>query len=147
MILTDLESSRCKINSDLTLRMALFHDLPEAVLKDIDKEAWKYLSPDSKMKREVEETVLSDLFAEIPAKLREKYLDIWRRYRRETSVETKLVETADKLEMVFQAYEYMKLGYPQRLTEDMWRDIEDRVHSSGLPSARKLLDELKAKLR
>jgi len=147
MILADLESPRHKINSDLTLRMALLHDLPETLLKDIDKEAWSYLSPNSKVKRKAEEAVISDLLAEIPAKLREKYQDVWRLYREEASVEAKLVKAADKLEMAFQAYEYLELGYPQRLVEDMWKDVEELVSSSELPAARKLLDDLKAKLR
>ncbi len=147
MILADLESQTRKVDSDLILRMALLHDLPEAILKDIDKEAWSYLSPDSKVKRAAEEAVLSDLLAEIPEKLRKRYRDVWRRYREATSVEARLVEAADKLEMIFQAYEYTKLGYPQRLTEDMWRDAEEKISSSELLAPIKLLNELKAKLR
>lgn len=147
MILSDLESSRHKVNSDLTLRMALIHDLPEAVLKDLDKEAWSYLSPDLKVKREVEEAVISDLLAEIPEKLRKRYADIWRLYREGGSVDAKLVKAADKLEMVFQAFEYAKLGYPQRLTEDMWKDAEEKIYSLALTAPIKLLEELKAKLQ
>ncbi|MEM3737210.1 MAG: HD domain-containing protein [Candidatus Bathyarchaeia archaeon] len=147
MLLVDLETPKLKVDSDLILRMAIIHDLPEVILKDIDKEAWSYLSPNSKTKREVEKAVLADLFAEIPAELRERYWEIWRQYREGDSVETKIVEAADKLEMAFQAYEYTQLGYPGRLTEDMWMDAEKKICSLELTSARKLLDELKEKMR
>lgn len=144
MVIADLTGQERNIDSELILRMALIHDLPEAVLKDIDKEAWAYLRLDSESKHKVEENAISDLLAEIPEKLQLKYREIFRKYMNGKLLEAKIVKSADKLEMAFQAYEYNKLGYSKELLEDMWKDAENEIKNINLTVAVKLFEELKS---
>jgi len=147
MILADQTAKMQKVNIPLTLRMAILHDLPEAALKDLDREAWRHLSPDNKLKHKAERAVLSEFLQGIPEDLRKLYQKIWRKYRGRSSVETQIVEAADKLEMAFQAYEYMAAGYPFATVREIWEGAKRMVYSNGLPAAVSLWEELEAMQR
>jgi len=59
-------------------------------------------------------------------------------------VESQIVEAADKLEMAFQAYEYMAAGYPVATLREIWEEAKRMVHSNGLPAAVSILKDLEA---
>ncbi|WP_309492163.1 HD domain-containing protein [Candidatus Hecatella orcuttiae] len=147
MMLADMLSPQRRVNFALVLRMALLHDFPEILLKDLDKEAWNCLTPSLKAKPKVEKEALRRLLAEVSPPLRKKYEAVWRNYRRGSSLEAQIVEAADRLETAFQAYEYVEGGCPLRLVEEIWEDAQKKVYQTGLAPACALMDRLKENLR
>lgn len=144
LVLAEAMKAKAKVNLALVLKMALLHDLPEVALKDIDKEAWSYIAPNPTVKRKAERRVLEVLFTHLPQNLRREYGRVWGRYRGGVNLECRIVNTADRLELAFQAYEYTQLGYPEGLLADMWEDAEEAVRKSGLPVAGEILKELRS---
>ena len=69
--ITKLQGNR--VDELKVLRLALMHDLPEVVLKDIDKEAWSHLNVDSNFKRNTERKAMQNLLNMLPETLCKKY--------------------------------------------------------------------------
>ena len=90
------------LERDKLLTIALIHDLPEAVLSDIPTPAAQFFPPTAK--REAEEAVLTDLLA--PLSEAERLLGWWREFEEGSSPEGRLVQDADRLEMLLQALMY-----------------------------------------
>jgi len=118
-VLADLKG----VNVLDAVRMALIHDLPEAVTGD--------LTPEMKKKferlEEVEREVFEDLAKELPESIGSKYLEAWRRYSRSEDPAARLVKDVDKLEMGLQALAYIKEGYPEarEIYESALKEIKD----------------------
>jgi putative hydrolase of HD superfamily len=91
------------------LRMALIHDLPEAILGD--------LTPKQKnaKTKENEETAISHILRLLPKKQKENYLAVWKEYQEGETREAQAVRQLEKIEMALQAKEYEKLGAPKSL--------------------------------
>jgi putative hydrolase of HD superfamily len=100
MIYADLEG----LNQLKLLRMALIHDLPEAITGD--------LTPSKKTKgsKDREDTAINQLLNLLPRKLREKYLMDWKEYQEGKTRDAKAVRQLEKLEMALQAIEYETAG-------------------------------------
>jgi len=118
-VLADLKG----VNVLDAVRMALIHDLPEAVTGD--------LTPEMKKKfeklEEVELGVFEDLAKELPEDVGSKYLEAWRRYSRGEDPVARLVKDVDKLEMGLQALAYIREGYPEarEIYESALKEIKD----------------------
>ena len=91
------------------LRMALLHDLPEAVIGD--------LTPKQKTAetKENEETAITHILGLLPKKQKENYLAVWDEYQEGKTREAKAVRQLEKIEMALQAKEYEKLGSAKSL--------------------------------
>jgi putative hydrolase of HD superfamily len=97
----------CMIYSDLegldelkVLRMALIHDLPEAITGD--------LTPLKKTRgsKKKENETMNQILSLLPEEHRKKYLTTWKEYQTGKTREAKAVRQIDKLEMALQAKEY-----------------------------------------
>ena len=102
-------------------RMAILHDLPEAVTGD--------LTPKQKREKigelkQIEENILRSIAQYMPLKTREKYLEAWRRLNENSCPEARLVKLIDKLEMGLQAAEYIKKTKNKKLLEIYQSAIE-----------------------
>ena len=86
------------------LRMALIHDLPEAVIGD--------LTPAQKNEETKgdEETAMQDILNLLPAHQRETYIQVWKEYQQGQTKEAKAVQQLEKIEMALQAKEYERFG-------------------------------------
>ncbi len=84
------------------LRMALIHDLPEAIIGD--------LTPSKKTaeSKEKEDAAINQILDLLPKKQREKYMTVWNEYQEGKTREAKAVRQLEKLEMALQAKEYEK---------------------------------------
>ena len=84
------------------LRMALIHDLPEAITGD--------LTPPKKNKETKgrEDAAIKQILDLLPKKQRKKYLTDWNEYQEGKTEEAKAVRQLEKLEMALQAKEYGK---------------------------------------
>jgi len=85
------------------VRLALLHDLPEAVVGDAMPEERSGAS-----KVAVETKALEELLNGLPPKLRPLYHDAWLEFLSGKTEEARLVRQLDKLEMAMQAWEYAK---------------------------------------
>jgi putative hydrolase of HD superfamily len=112
------------------LRMALIHDLPEAVIGD--------LMPSQKTKesKENEETAMHNILSLLPEMQSENYLDAWNEYQEGETSEARALQQLDKLEMALQAREYEKLG---SANENLKRFIKSANQATESPELRRLL--------
>jgi putative hydrolase of HD superfamily len=102
-------------------RMAIIHDLPEAITGD--------LTPSQKKERikeirEMEEEILRSITEYMPREIGEKYLEAWRELIEDGSQEAKLVKLIDKLEMGLQAAKYIKKTGNKKLLEIYYSAVE-----------------------
>lgn len=114
---------------------ALIHDLPEAVLSDIPSPACLHLPRQSKTA--AERSALSVLLDEIPQG--ERWQDWWRDFAEQSSVEARLVDDADRLDLLLQAYVYEQTT-GNRWLEEFWS--EPCADSFAYPISRSIFDEL-----
>lgn len=133
MMLADLR----KLDVEKTVRMALLHDLVEAITGDWDLFAKKKLTNEVREEREKEgvEKVLGLL----PKSLRPKYEKIFEEYKNKSSEEAKLVKEIDRFELLLQAAEYEKEGYDKKRLERFWKDVEPQIEDEEIKSLTKLL--------
>jgi len=89
------------LDTGRALRLALLHDLPEAVVGDAMPE-----ERSGRRKTAIETKAMEDLLSELPPGLRALYKDAWKDFVDGKSEEARLVRQLDKLEMAIQAWEY-----------------------------------------
>ena len=126
MIYADMEA----LDPLKLLRMALIHDLPEAVIGD--------LTPTQKTAetKESEENAISQIFSLLPKKQRENYLAVWNEYQEGKTKEAKAVRQLEKIEMALQAKEYKKFGSANK---SLGRFIKSAEEATAWPELRRLL--------
>lgn len=110
------------------LRMALIHDLPEAIPGD--------LTPDRKAKetRGVEDTAMNQLFSLLSKGTRGRHLTDWDEYIKGTTREARAIRHFEKLEMALQARKYEQNG-----KGDLGEFARSAELTRGWPQIKKLL--------
>ena len=112
---------RKKLNEKKLLKMALIHDLSEAITGDyITEGAAKEIERNDQ--HEVEEKALKQILSGLPE--RTELMKIWMEYENQKTPEAKILKEIDKLEMLFQALEYEKEGYSKEMLDDFWEYSE-----------------------
>ena len=112
------------------LRMALIHDLPEAVIGD--------LMPSQKtaQTKEEEKKAIHKILGLLPKRQMENYLEVWNEYEEGKTREAKAVRQLEKIEMALQAKEYENSGSGKKSLE---RFIKSAKESTVWPELKKLL--------
>ncbi|MBS7659025.1 MAG: HD domain-containing protein [Candidatus Bathyarchaeia archaeon] len=117
MLISDLKN----LNIEKMFRLAVIHDLEEAILGD--------LTPEEKSRkmnlRELEKKAVKKILSHLPSSLKRKYYSLWLEYKNASSKEAKIIKELDKLEMVFQA-----LLYEEKLNinlEEFWETTENEL--------------------
>ncbi|PVX27294.1 MAG: phosphohydrolase [Candidatus Bathyarchaeum sp.] len=112
------------------LRMALIHDLPEAIIGD--------LMPNQKTAetRKNEENAINKMLSLLPDAQREKYLAVWNEYQQGKTKEAKAVRQIEKIEMALQATEYERFGSDRKSLE---RFSETAEEATVWPELKRLL--------
>ena len=82
------------------------HDLPEARINDLHKMGQRYIDF-----TEAEEKVLDEQLADIPQDIASEIRELISNYNNDTSKEGIVSRDADIMECIFQAKEYLELGY------------------------------------
>jgi putative hydrolase of HD superfamily len=109
---------------------AVFHDMHEARLLDLNRITARYITVDAKLEAKVE----ADQAAGLPPELRDAILSA----RKLSAREQEVMKDADYLECAFQAKEYADVGH--RGAENWIASIEGRLKTAG---AKKLLAQMK----
>lgn len=118
------------------LAIAALHDLPEALTTDVPTPAWRYLPPGIKtdVERGAMQTILND------TDYAPQLMAYWEELHAQETVEARLVDDADKLEMYLQAFMYEQQFGNIRLSE-FW----EQPHTFHLPPAQALYDRLRTR--
>jgi putative hydrolase of HD superfamily len=86
-------------------QIAIVHDLAESIVTDLPRRVTQLVGKD--VKHQAEERALAQLTGAMPDL---HFLELWREYSEAASPEGRLVQDADKLEMVYQALVYERAG-------------------------------------
>jgi len=93
------------VDMEKVLKMSLIHDLAEALAGDLTPYDKEY-----KRKRQIEEDKLRDVVAGLPAEMQKEIIGLAEELSASKTPASKIVETADKLDMLLTAAEYEKSG-------------------------------------
>ena len=147
MILAELLMEQGERVDELkVLKMALLHDIGESLTFDIDRrhvEEFGELGRRLKVKIEAKaiEKVLSELS---PRKSSREYQKMLTKELLEgKTIESKIVNAADRLDLLLQTIDYEKVGYSKKVLESLWNDTESRLYALNLPAVSSLVEELK----
>ncbi|MEE9586191.1 MAG: HD domain-containing protein [Nitrososphaerales archaeon] len=110
MLLGDLRG----LDTEKMMKLAVIHDLGESLTGDLTPMDVEKIET----KEKDEDTAMEEVLSNLPTKLRESYLKLWRDLCSRSSKEAKLVSEADKLEMALQASEYMEEGYSKEMLSE-----------------------------
>jgi len=113
MVYSDIRN----LDAGKAVRMALLHDLAEAIVGDSIP---GQRTPSQKRRMEV--AAMRSLVSDLPDKLAREYLALWEEFEEGKTEESVLVKQLDKLEMAIQASEYKE--------EDANRDVREFLRSA-----------------
>ncbi len=129
------EGERRGLDLEKLLKLALIHDLEEAIIGDLTPRDKAYRGT-SRVQRD-RERAIRELLSKLPAKSRPAYFELWIDLRERRSKEARLVHQLDKVEMAFQAKEYGKRT-GQRKMRDFYdsanRETSDPILKKALAS-------------
>jgi len=141
MLLADLEvANGRRINIERVLRLALLHDLPEALTFDISKSYLEYLGMRGEaIKSELEQAAWKHLIKGVEKDtIRERYAQLQSEFNAEKTIESMIVHAADRLDILLQIVEYRRRGYSKAILADLWKSTSRKLQGSKLVSVKKL---------
>jgi len=118
------------VDSGKALRMAILHDLPEAVTMDLDRLSSNSIGKTKK--DDLEYLALGRILSSLPSRIRKEYEGYFREYLDGQSWEARIVRLADRAEAYLQAREYEEMGFPTRFASEMRRELKDLINRFGL---------------
>ncbi len=129
------EGERRGYNLERILKLALIHDLEEAITGDLTPQDKARLGP-TRVKKE-RQAAMRELLSKLPAKSRTSYLKLWTDLRKSQTKEARLVHQLDKVEMAFQANAYGKRTGQKKMRdfyESASKETEDPALKRALAS-------------
>lgn len=141
MFLADMEARNGRrVNVERVLRMALIHDLAEALTFDISKSYLEYLGRRGEaIKRQLEQAAWNHMVGGVRSKsIRMKYGELQSEFNAQRSFEAQIVHAADKLDILFQIVTYVRRGYPKRMLSDLWISTNRSLANSRIHSVNEL---------
>jgi len=134
------EGERRSFNVERLLKLALLHDLEEAITGDLtpeDKEA-----RGEKVARAQRISAREQLISYFPLENQRSYRELWSELENERSREAQLVHELDKLEMALQANEYAKGGIEATKLKEFYESSRTAIRD---PKLRRILDEISSR--
>jgi putative hydrolase of HD superfamily len=125
------------LDENKVVKMAVIHDMAEAVIGDIVTQKGVNPLPNLDSKLSTERAALKNILATMGA---EEFLDLFDEYSDKYTPEAQFVHELDKLEMAVQAKEY-EISTGKDLSE-FYDSADQRIH---LPVLRKMLDIIRKK--
>jgi len=114
---------RKNIDLQKLLMMSILHDLGESYLGDLTPVSIELLGG-KESKKKLEKEAITQLFELLDEDRRQKLLEIYEQYINKETEEARLLHQLDKLEMLLQAVEYQKAGYPKEKFNEFWSVAE-----------------------
>lgn len=89
-----------KLNKNKLIKIALIHDLPEAICGDIDVVDIVNKKISKKEKGEREALAMKKISSGLPGKIKQEIRILWQEYKTKSSQEAKFIRAVDKLETI-----------------------------------------------
>jgi len=121
-VLTMCVSDMKGLDTEKLVRMALLHDLHEAVMGDYDHAEKTAMGKDELERRE--RSAIQSMISRLPQPLQERYRRLAFEYLRQETKEAQFLRQLDRLEMIMQALEYERAGYDRERLQRFWDDVE-----------------------
>ena len=131
------EGQRRGYDVDKMIKLAVLHDLEEAITGDLTPEEKKVkgrLAIESQKKSAREQLLRS-----LPAKDQRVYKELWSELDKSKTREARLVHELDKLEMALQANAYSKSGIEVNKLQEFHKSAKNAIKD---PQLRKLMREI-----
>jgi len=136
-IMSMIFSAGTKLDVNKMIKMALIHDIGEAIVGDVIYEhGIKRIGP-LKIKNADERNAVKEIFKNL--KKREHYLSLWEEFIAQDTEDARFVKRIEKLEMAMQALEYQKQGYDSALFDEFWENAWKYIKGTSLEN---ILQEL-----
>ena len=123
MVYSDLKG----LDTARVMKIALLHDLPEALVGD---------SMPGELPRRAklvkERAALARLLKGFSSQLRSEYKDLWEEYVKGSTPEADLVKQVDKLELILQAREYALRGYDADVANEFVESARSKIRDADL---------------
>lgn len=129
-ILAMFLAPQLSLDQNKLVKMALVHDLGEAVIGDLIWERGKKIIGSQKEKHIDEGKAVKEVFGGNPDL--QEYIQLWEEFETQKTAEAKIIKQIDKLEMVFQALEYEKEGYSPSNLKEFWDNAEKYLRGNVL---------------
>ncbi len=140
-VLAMLLAPQLGVNQLKLVKMALVHDLGEALIGDIVWEKGKKVIGSQEEKHKDEKKAVKNMFSDNPSF--SEYVELWEEFERQETKEAKMVKLIDKLEMAIQAFEYESEGYKD--LDEFWENVEKYLKGSELEEYFRELKKLRTK--
>jgi putative hydrolase of HD superfamily len=134
-LMTMVISDSRGLDTGKALRLALLHDLPEAIAGDAMPE-----ERSGKLKITIETKAMQELLKGVTPDVRSLYLEAWLEFVSGKTEEAKLVRQLDKLEMAIQAWEYAKGSDNPTVTREFWATARAHVTDEELLELLRLVE-------
>lgn len=134
------EGERRSYNMERLLKLALLHDLEEAITGDLTPEDKE--SRGENVVRTQKTSAREQLLSYFPQENQRAYRELWSELENERSKEAQLVHELDKLEMALQANEYAKGGIEATKLKEFYESSRAAIKD---PKLKRLLDQLSSK--
>jgi putative hydrolase of HD superfamily len=131
------EGERRGYNVERLLKLALLHDLEEAITGDLTPQDKELRGEDAVRTQKI--SARERLLSYFPQENQRTYRDLWSELENEKSKEAQLVHELDKLEMALQANEYARGGIEATKLKEFY---ESSMAAIKDPKLRRLLDEI-----
>ena len=115
------------LNTNKIVKMSLLHDLAESDVGDFTPDE---IPKDKKL--ELENNAMKNILKKLPNELIDEYQTIWDEFQLRRSAESIFVHEMDKLEMVFQAKQYLDEGYPKEKIQPFIDSAKDEIKNKNL---------------
>lgn len=134
---------KLKLNLLKAIKIALVHDLAEAITGDIDYMLIKKGQVTKEFKKKNELIAMNKLTAGLPLKIKKEIFSLWNEYEEAKTKEAKFIKALDKLETFTQTLE---LGYRQYNHPEYIANYADK-HIIAFPELTPFLMLLKENLK
>jgi len=123
MILSELQG----LNTNKIVKMALLHDLAESNIGDFTPDE---ISKTRKL--ELENVAMKKILEKLPYELIKNYQDVWNEFLVGESEESIFVHEMDKLEMLFQAKQYVDQGYSKEKIQSFIDSANNEIENKDM---------------
>ncbi len=126
LLLSDLHNAlypEKPINTEVVMRLAIVHDLPECKYQDFDRQVKIMLGQDryQQFKSQLLTTASTEMLSLILNEdVKKQWQEMFQELQEEESTEMKFVSYVDKMEVLIQAISYEAIGYHSFLFDSFW---------------------------
>ncbi len=118
------------LNQAKIVKMALVHEIGEAIIGDVVYEHGKQVVAPVVNKYRDERNAVQEIFQNVSNK--QEYVDLWEEWVAQKTPEAIFLKRVEKLEMAIQAYEYEKKGHAPELFTEFWENAWKYIRGSTL---------------